>query len=122
MFRSLNYSPTLFSYYADALVRFLPPGEEFEELRPGEETVSYFEGLVLLGLGCYCNEPPDCNARRLQGADADSFDQLYLVKFEGENFGITFEEPTPAADDCTGFFLFCWIQGFIAFLLSLIGL
>ena len=84
-------------------------------------------GRVLIGLGCWCNDgakdgagvPLACTAipstrRHLQE------NQLYVVQITEEPFPLAAaeEETEPV---CTGFFLFCWIQSFLNWLISVLS-
>ena len=122
---------------SDATVNVLMPGEPFQELYPcdgvncvcpaGETCAldALISGQVLVGLGCWCEPFTDTNGNGIPDACEDDSrrhlqeNQLYVVPITEEPFAVavaTEEEDTI----CTGFFLFCWIKAFLAWLISLL--
>ena len=116
--------------FTDATVQFLVPGEEFQDLNPLNpngvcdnppcQAAALVKGKVLLGLGCYCkdpvNLPGDCQTpirgrRHLQAGGDLTTEVDFTAPLE-----VTIA-PEPKVG-CTSFFLLCWVQAFVAFLLS----
>ena len=122
--------------FTDATIQFLVPGEEFQELNPVNaeggcnnppcKAAARVKGKVLLGLGCYCKVPkaavdincaytvaPLSNRRHLQAGDVATATVEFIAPME-----VTMAVVEKAG--CTGFFLFCWFEAFVAFLLSIL--
>lgn len=134
--------PMLFSpVFTDATVQILVPGEIVQELNPVNfkglcddppcQVAARVAGTVLLGLGCYCNDPyisaglnPSCKpnpARYLRGLE-DVEDEVVPMDFEAPvefTLAAAVEEPVAG---CTGFFLFCWIEAILGWLIGFLTL
>jgi len=111
----------------ECCVTFIPDQKLIQALRKKQKLLLGIAAQVHGTYDCY-TEPPcesatgSCpDSRFLQGSEVPEDEPIATIFKDFVLDPTEDSEPAPAADDCDGFFLVCWIEAFFAFLGRLFG-